>query len=482
MFDAAVFLSLDQLCQDPQREAGWLNLGLLAERRKDSPTALQAYMAALQANPSSCAAYVGLGSVMETGSKYDAAQAAYEKAIALNQQDASAHTALGGMLLRLDRPDAARQAAERAIEALPDAASGYLELGAALTQLSRPREAEKALRRAIDFDPASGLTHNVLGIALKAQGKYAEAEAAYKRAVELAPGQVEPLYNLGIFYREQGSLYHAAAKAALTKAVHLDPSNLDVRLVLATMEGDGSGLQLPRAYVERLFDSCAETYEESIIEGIAYEVPTQLVAAVTKSMGADCGCASAQLPANEWAVLDLGCGTGLSGAALRGPAVVMAACDISHEMCRVARRKGLFATVAHADAVSFLEQQPAQAADLIIAGDLMPFIQDVRPLLSAAARVLKPGARFAFTTEEDPCADARPAAAAEPGLDSLPPTFAAPALNRRARYCHEQADVEEWARALGFRVLVADSCTLFKQARPLPKLALDGRLPGRPLA
>ena len=464
------------LGQDPQREAGWLNLGLLAERRQDSPSALQAYMAALQANPSSSAAYVGLGSVMEAGSKFDAAQAAYEKAIAVDRQHAPAHTALGVMLLRLERPDAARQAAERAIECMPDGASGYLELGAALTELGRPREAEKALGRALEADPSVGQAHNILGIALKAQGRYAEAEAAYKRAVELAPDEVAPLYNIGLFYREQGALYHKAAMAALTKAAQMDPSNLDVRLVLATMEGGGSAMELPRAYVERLFDSCAETYEESVIQGIAYQVPGHLAAAITNSMGADCGCASAQLPANEWAVLDLGCGTGLSGAALRGTALLMAACDVSDNMCRVARRKGIYATVAHADAVSFLEEQPAQAADLIVAGDLLPFIQDPRPLLAAAARVLKPGARFAFTTEEDPRAEAGPAAGKRDAPDAQggcgeTAAFAAPMLNRRARYCHAQAEVDAWAKAHGFSVLVADSCTLHKQARataPLP--------------
>jgi predicted TPR repeat methyltransferase len=472
-------LTLGEWRQDPQREAGWLNRGLLAERRQDSPTALQAYMAALKANPSSSAAYVRLGSVMESGSKHDAAQAAYEKAISLNPEDTSAHKALGGLLLRLERPDAARQAAERAIKCVPDAASAHLALGAALNELSRPREAEKALRRAIELEPSGSAAHNNLGMALKAQGRYAEAEAAYKAAVDLAPGLLEPLFNLGIFYREQGALYHDAATATLNKALAIDPANMDVRLVLATMQGQGGGggggggLQLPRRYVEKLFDSVAEMYEETIIEGISYQVPNELVTAVTKSMGADCGCASGQLPANQWAVLDLGCGTGLSGAALRGTAMVMAGCDISDKMCQVARRKGAYASVAHADAVAFLADQPPHAADLIIAGDLAPFMQDLRPLLAAAARVLKPGARFALTTEEDPRAKVAgsgaggggDAAGAEqdPEQQAVPPASAVPALNARARYCHAQELVEEWAAEVGLAVLVADSCTLHKQ-------------------
>jgi len=228
-----------------------------------------------------------------------------------------------------------------------------------------------------------------------------EAEAAYKTAVELAPDLFEPLFNLGIFYREQGALYHEAAKAMLLRALEMDPTNMDVRLVLATLEGGNTELELPRPYVEKLFTSVAETYEENIIPAISYQVPNELVTAVSKSLAQDCGCASAQLPVNEWAVLDVGCGTGLSAAALRGTAMVMAGCDVSQGMCAVARRKGLYVTVAQEDAATFLLQQPPNAADLVIAGDVFPYIKDLQPVLAAGLHVLKPGARFTFSTEED---------------------------------------------------------------------------------
>ncbi len=413
------------------REAGWLNLGMLAQRKQDTPSALRAYMGALQTNPSSGHAYVGVGAVMEAGSKSDAAEAAYEKALTLDPALESAHAALCKLFLRVDRPDSARQAAQRGLEALPDAAGLHAALGAALVQLTRPREAERALRTAIGLDSGLSEAYNSLGIALKAQGKYAEAEAAYKTATQLAPGLLEPLYNLGIFYREQGALYRGKARETMEQALAMDPTNMDVRLVLAALDGGDSDIELPRAYIERLFDSVAETYEENIIPVISYQVPNELVSAVTmsmafecvyvcvctnlclyqvpnelvtavtKSMAFDCGCASGQLPANQWTVLDIGCGTGLSGAALRGTAAVMAGCDVSAEMCRVARRKGMYATVAHADAVEFMLEQAPGCCDLVVAGDVLPYIKDLTPLFAAAARMLKPGARFVFTTEED---------------------------------------------------------------------------------
>jgi predicted TPR repeat methyltransferase len=76
--------------------------------------------------------------------------------------------------------------------------------------------------------------------------------------------------------------------------------------------------------------------------------------------------------------------------------MVMAACDVSKNMCVVARRKGIYATVAHLDAVTFLGEQPPRTADLILAGDVMPYIKDIQPLFEAAALVLKPGARCVY--------------------------------------------------------------------------------------
>ena len=83
----------------------------------------------------------------------------------------------------------------------------------------------------------------------------------------------------------------------------MDPTNMDIRLVLAALEGGAANVELPPKYVESLFDSVAETYDDTILPAIAYNVPNELVTAVTKSMAFDCGCASGQLPANEWAVL-----------------------------------------------------------------------------------------------------------------------------------------------------------------------------------
>jgi len=85
-----------------------------------------------------------------------------------------------------------------------------------------------------------------------------------------------------------------------------------------------------------------------------------------------------------------------------------------------------------------------QAADLVIAGDLLPYIKHLLPLFKGAARVLKPAARFAFTTEEDVRERERARArGSSPSFPTSPEAesasaLPAPLLNSRTRFWHSQ--------------------------------------------
>lgn len=64
----------------------------------------------------------------------------------------------------------------------------------------------------------------------------------------------------------------------LTRTCCLGLVLIPVRPDVAVMQGGSSDVDLPRTYIEALFDSVAEVYEDTIIPAIAYNVPTELVA------------------------------------------------------------------------------------------------------------------------------------------------------------------------------------------------------------
>ena len=67
-----------------------------------------------------------------------------------------------------------------------------------------------------------------------------------------------------------------------------------------------------RNQVEGLFDEYAATFEDSLVRQLGYDVPAQMEALLAREHADEQGRVSRQL------AVDLGCGTGLAGAALRG--------------------------------------------------------------------------------------------------------------------------------------------------------------------
>jgi predicted TPR repeat methyltransferase len=97
-------------------------------------------------------------------------------------------------------------------------------------------------------------------------------------------------------------------------------------------------------------------------------------------------------------IVDLGCGTGLSGAALRPLAGSLVGVDISEKMIAKASERGVYDQLVHGEVVDFLSTAPDRW-DLITAADVLVYMGDLNPLF-AAARAAQAGAGlFALSVE-----------------------------------------------------------------------------------
>jgi predicted TPR repeat methyltransferase len=100
-------------------------------------------------------------------------------------------------------------------------------------------------------------------------------------------------------------------------------------------------------------------------------------------------------------MLDLGCGTGLAGAAFRPIVDWLVGVDLSPAMVAQAATKGLYDRLATADLQRFLAEEAASAAryHLVLAADIFVYVNDLRPTMAAIARVLAADGVVAFTVE-----------------------------------------------------------------------------------
>jgi predicted TPR repeat methyltransferase len=227
-----------------------------------------------------------------------------------------------------------------------------------------------------------------------ARGDLTAAVDILRQTVELVPGFAAAWFALGDIRNQLGD--RARAAAAFEKARDADPDDqLGARLQLARLGSGGATPVMTEAYVRRLFDQYAARYDASLTEKLAYRGPALLRDAIEQTLRA------AGRPLHFASVLDLGCGTGLAGAAFRPIVDRLAGVDLSPAMLAQARAKGLYDRLVTADLTDFLkaEAENASSYSLVLAADVFVYMGDLAPVMAAVARVLAADGFFAFTVE-----------------------------------------------------------------------------------
>ncbi len=221
---------------------------------------------------------------------------------------------------------------------------------------------------------------------LAAAGDHHAAADVMAQALELAPEWAEARFA----YAEELAAAGARddAKRAYQAYLARDPVDsmgAGVRLALLDAATPDA---LPEAYMRRLFDEYAPRFDTALVERLRYQAPEKLAAAI-----------AAVAPQRHFAhALDLGCGTGLAGAALRDRVERLEGVDLSPAMVAAAQRKAIYDHLAVSEMVTFVGTA-AQPFDLVIAADVLVYVGDLAPLFAAVARKITAGGLFAFTAQ-----------------------------------------------------------------------------------
>ncbi|NWG71206.1 MAG: methyltransferase domain-containing protein [Parvularculaceae bacterium] len=219
-------------------------------------------------------------------------------------------------------------------------------------------------------------------------GDLVSAADLFEQALELAPGWTDAWFALGLARRDAGQ--PGRARAAFARCLALDPDDvLGAGLELARL-GVGTLAAAPPAYVAALFDAYADDFDDALAGRLGYRAPQLVAAALADRRFAR--------------VLDLGCGTGLSGAALRPLSDYLEGVDLSDAMLARARSKEVYDALLRASFEERLDRDDGPF-DLIAAVDVFAYLGDLGSTVQAAARRLAPGGLLAFTVEKSESED-----------------------------------------------------------------------------
>lgn len=361
----------------------------------------------------------------------DGAARLYRKVLAQRPNEANALNLLGVIARQRGEVARALDLSGRAVAARPDSPIFLANHGAALAEAGRLPEAVRMLRAALARRPDDVTALRNLGQALTAAGDAAGALAPLSRATALAPTAPEPWLALAHALREAKE---PGAAEAVRRVLDLPgvaaPLADQARFLLAALGEDAPPDRAPAAYVKELFDAYAPRFDADLQGRLGYRTPA-LLAALLEQAGI--------APDGSRRVLDLGCGTGLSGVELKPFAKRMTGLDLAPRMLAEAAKRGIYHALEEADLLAWLPRQQARF-DLVAAADVLNYLGDLGPALHAIAGALAPGGVAAFSVEA--------------GADA---PFA---LGDGMRYRHDPAHVAQLAAGAGLAEVARQDAVL----------------------
>jgi predicted TPR repeat methyltransferase len=203
-------------------------------------------------------------------------------------------------------------------------------------------------------------------------------------------------YNRALALEKAGDI--DAAVKAYEDVLAIDPEDHGGAAVRIASMGRGEAPpKASDAYVETLFDQHAASFEDILVEQLGYAVPVMVR---QRLQSLELG------PFKR--MLDLGCGTGLTGGALRDMVEDITGIDISENMVELAHEKDVYETLYVAELEDFLEDNDDEPFDLVTATDVLPYLGALEPLFFGAAENMVPGGILVFSSESVAEGEKRP--------------------------------------------------------------------------
>ena len=270
------------------------------------------------------------------------------------------------------------------------------------------------------------------------EGDHEAAIDLLEQTLEIAPLWPPALLALGDSRLARGET--EAAIAAWQRALEgQDDDRLGARPRLARLGVGAVSEAVSDAYIRALFDDYAPRFDQHLRGALGYSGPETLLAAL-----------DAVAPGQAFMrALDLGCGTGLMGEAIRPRTQWLGGCDLSPAMVARAEAKGVYDDLK---AIGLVDYMAGKTADLVLAADVLVYLGDLAPVFAAVAATLTPGGFFAFTVQK--------------GTDGL-------SLGEDLRYAHAEPLLRHWAGQAGLHVVsLGDGTTRCDRGVPVPGLVL----------
>ncbi len=394
------------------------NLANLYALQNKYEEALSHYIKATHAAPDFSSAHFNLGLLFLKNNQLDAAKTQFNNVLALNPDSIEAQFYLGVLYLEKNDLDKAEQALQIVIKHHNEHVEALVNLGVIALKREQNQRAVDYFSKALALDNEEMDARNNLAATFMHHDRFENALMHYDVLLQKEPHNIEYLYNSGVAQMALGHLNEATlhfdqiillnpnhaptlnnlaaiylkldnretSRHYLERALVVNPEDKISRHMLNAITGIKQGENTPE-YAHNLFNNYALYYDQHMSEQLKYSVPTHIARTLHQFE---------LLTLNK--ILDLGCGTGLTGVAVREYCKQLTGVDIAEKMIEHAKKKAVYDELIQMEALAFL-QQDTQSYDLIVAADVLPYFGDLEPLIQLISEHLSSDHYFIFTGE-----------------------------------------------------------------------------------
>jgi predicted TPR repeat methyltransferase len=295
----------------------------------------------------------------------------------------------GTRYANLGQLDTAISYYEKALSIRPNYAEAHYNLGFTLQKLGQLDAAVRSYKKVVAIKPEYAEAHNnkILSVI------YFFTKGQIPDAIDVVESLIKDYPNEALLYNICGGCYTSLEQLDLAvknyeKALAIKPGYAVPQHMLNALTGHTS-IEPPKEYIKNLFDDFAERFDESLVDQLEYRLPFLMKELIFKL----------DPTRNKFKkVIDLGCGTGLSGKELRDNSENLSGIDISGNMVAKARELDIYDHLIVGDIVDTLDSS-TEKYDLFVALDVLIYIGDVKSIFNTVRNCCNKNAFFIFSVE-----------------------------------------------------------------------------------
>ncbi|MEJ0067721.1 MAG: tetratricopeptide repeat protein [Pseudomonadota bacterium] len=315
--------------------AGWL--ASRAEAHEHSGAIFKAVedaAGAVIAEPANAGNAALLARLLQRSGRHDEAVVSWAEAIRLDGNQVTYYEGLAHSMWIKGNLEAAIEIYDKLRETYPESESYYVLIAEIHMQRQQPADAAAICKAAIDRGIKTAVVYRSYGNAMLLLGDKAKASELFRGGLATAP--------------KDGYLLH----------------------MLATASGEPTD-RAPEDYIRAVFDGRADTYEAGALFKLGIRSPGLIRREILRIRPK----LDPSRPAAHKlsAVLDIGCGTGLTGALTYDLTAYLKGVDLSRNIVRYAQIKGIYHEIEISDIVAGMNSDP-RLYECIVAGDVLCYL------------------------------------------------------------------------------------------------------------